>query len=249
MEFRVAVYEDTNVVGAEVNVISGETVVDSISIVDAQDFDDLNTQISTIINDYCSKTELTTVLSNTDLGNTINATKFDGHESSYYAVATHTHQYAPLNHAESTGQYGTGSDTNYGHVKTINGLTDSSYLSGRALSAYQGKILNDNKMDKAYTTTRYQYGSDWDACDLTFYKYDSFVIVVGWWKSSLRTIGQYYDLGSIDDSLIPADRSVYFDGMDAERPEKGRLRINSAGKIGVCASGSMQNYCTFTYPI
>ena len=32
---------------------------------------------------------------------------------------------------------------NYGHCKTINGLTQASYVNGDALSAYQGKVLND----------------------------------------------------------------------------------------------------------
>lgn len=50
---------------------------------------------------------------------------------------------APTSHASSANTYGLGSTSNYGHVKTINGLTQSSHSDGTALSAYQGKVLND----------------------------------------------------------------------------------------------------------
>lgn len=50
---------------------------------------------------------------------------------------------APIYHASSATTYGVGTTTNYGHVKTINGLTQSSHISGTALSAYQGKVLKD----------------------------------------------------------------------------------------------------------
>lgn len=50
---------------------------------------------------------------------------------------------APTSHASSSTTYGVGSTTSYGHVKTINGLTQSSHQNGTALSAYQGKVLKD----------------------------------------------------------------------------------------------------------
>lgn len=50
---------------------------------------------------------------------------------------------APKSHASSATTYGVGTTTNYGHVKTINGLTQSSHSNGTALSAYQGKVLKD----------------------------------------------------------------------------------------------------------
>lgn len=50
---------------------------------------------------------------------------------------------APNSHASSATTYGVGTTTNYGHCKTINNLTQSSHVDGTALSAYQGKVLND----------------------------------------------------------------------------------------------------------
>lgn len=50
---------------------------------------------------------------------------------------------APNSHASSATTYGVGTTANYGHCKTIDGLTQSSHVNGNALSAYQGKVLND----------------------------------------------------------------------------------------------------------
>ena len=58
---------------------------------------------------------------------------------------------APTNHASSVSTYGLGTTANYGHVKTINGLTQASHQNGTALSAYQGKVLNDKVNGKAPT--------------------------------------------------------------------------------------------------
>lgn len=54
---------------------------------------------------------------------------------------------APTAHASSTAAYGLGNDTNYGHVKIINSLTQASHIEGTALSAYQGKALK-TEIDK-----------------------------------------------------------------------------------------------------
>jgi hypothetical protein len=50
---------------------------------------------------------------------------------------------APNSHASTETTYGLGSTNNYGHVKTINALTQTSHVNGTALSAYQGKLLKD----------------------------------------------------------------------------------------------------------
>ena len=55
---------------------------------------------------------------------------------------------APTSHASSSTTYGVATNSNYGHTKVINNLTTSNNNNGEALSAYQGKVLNDNKVDK-----------------------------------------------------------------------------------------------------
>lgn len=53
---------------------------------------------------------------------------------------------APTSHASSSTTYGVATSSNYGHTKVINNLTTLSNNNGEALSAYQGKVLNDNKL-------------------------------------------------------------------------------------------------------
>lgn len=50
---------------------------------------------------------------------------------------------APTSHASSANTYGVGTGSNYGHCKTINNLTRTSFVNGESLAAYQGKLLND----------------------------------------------------------------------------------------------------------
>lgn len=68
---------------------------------------------------------------------------------------------APSSHASSSNTYGLGTTSNYGHVKTINALTQSSHSDGTALSAYQGNVLNTNKAAKSsfksYGSSSYIY--------------------------------------------------------------------------------------------
>lgn len=66
--------------------------------------------------------------------------------------------YAPKSHASSDTTYGVGTTTNYGHCKVENDLTAASYSDGVALSAYQGKLLNDNKAPKSHASTTNTYG-------------------------------------------------------------------------------------------
>ena len=59
---------------------------------------------------------------------------------------------APTYHSTTETTYGLGTTANYGHVRTINALTQGSHADGTALSAYQGYVLNNAvgaKLDKA----------------------------------------------------------------------------------------------------
>lgn len=62
---------------------------------------------------------------------------------------------APTSHAKNDNTYGLGSPTLHGHVKTINTLTQASHVDGTALSAYQGKLLNDKINSIGYVTGFY----------------------------------------------------------------------------------------------
>jgi len=69
----------------------------------------------------------------------INGVNFDG--TANITIADDTK--APKSHASTGTTYGVGTTSSYGHVKTINSLTQSSHVNGTALSAYQGKVLKD----------------------------------------------------------------------------------------------------------
>ena len=74
---------------------------------------------------------------------------------------------APTSHASSNNTYGLGTTSNYGHVKTINGLTQSSHSDGTALSAYQGKLLKDAIDAKADASSLATVATTGDYDDLT----------------------------------------------------------------------------------
>lgn len=59
----------------------------------------------------------------------------------------------PKSHASTETSYGVGTTANYGHCKVINDLTHSSFANGEALSAYQGKLLNDKCKIIDYTSS------------------------------------------------------------------------------------------------
>lgn len=61
---------------------------------------------------------------------------------------------APTSHASSSTTYGVGTTSNYGHCKLANNVTTSSHTDGLALSAYQGKVLNDAISGKQKTISR-----------------------------------------------------------------------------------------------
>ena len=71
---------------------------------------------------------------------------------------------APTNHASSATTYGIGTTSAYGHCMTINGLTQSSHANGKALSAYQGYVLNQSIKTKVGKSDVYRKD---DSSDLT----------------------------------------------------------------------------------
>lgn len=59
---------------------------------------------------------------------------------------------SPNKHAVNADTYGLGTTGVYGHVKTVNSLTQSTHQDGLALAANQGKVLKDLVDGKANTT-------------------------------------------------------------------------------------------------
>lgn len=96
----------------------------------------------------------------------------------------------PVSHASTATTYGVGSTANYGHVKTINDLTQASHADGTALSAYQGKILNDKiKVDTPVLLADFNLSSS-AKTDITNYltgAYDRYVFAVTFTNYTVTT--------------------------------------------------------------
>ncbi len=72
-----------------------------------------------------------------------NAEKLAGNPASYYAMASTVNGKAPKDHASGSNTYGIGTDTKYGHLKVVDNLTTTASTTGTALSANQGRVLNE----------------------------------------------------------------------------------------------------------
>lgn len=69
----------------------------------------------------------------------LSAVAYSGEYSDLSNIPT---SYIPSSHASSGTTYGVGTTSKYGHCMTINALTTSSHVNGKALSAYQGYVLD-----------------------------------------------------------------------------------------------------------
>lgn len=72
---------------------------------------------------------------------------------------------APTVHNSEATTYGAGSQSKYGHVKLINNLNSSEYVTGEALSAYQGSVIKgliDKKQDTITGTLSNYIDKDMD---------------------------------------------------------------------------------------
>ncbi len=70
---------------------------------------------------------------------TINGVSFNGSAN----ITVYDSTKAPISHASAATTYGVGTEASYGHTKTINNVVATAYVDGEALSAYQGKVLQD----------------------------------------------------------------------------------------------------------
>ena len=168
---------------------------------------------------------------------------------------------APTSHASSDSTYGLGSTSNYGHVKTINGLTQSSHSNGTALSAYQGKVLKDLIDTKQDSSTAFS-GSYNDLTNVpssfnpSSHSHTTEEVQIG--DELLTTIGQYLgqnptqsDVNGVIDYLLGQFGSIKAIEIVATLPTAnastmGKLYIiNENSKVNVYyvkRSGADPNY-------
>ena len=147
MEFETNVTsrdDEGHIIGADVNFYDDSgNKVHQVVICEEQQLQELVDIIESLDTAFVRPAELEEVLRNTAESTVINATKLNDMNSGDFAVRNHTHNnYCEKNHASSSNAYGLGDGSNYGHVKTRNNLSATGFISGEALSAYQGALLN-----------------------------------------------------------------------------------------------------------
>lgn len=151
-DFEVSCYykKDKKIIGAEVKVYNeDEDVIDRILITDAHGLEELESKLDNLDDTYVDKNELITALKDNVFGDDtidVNAKTFDGHDSSYYALAEHNHnnQFAPNQHQSNISTtYGAGTGEQYGHVKVRDDLNARNLNISEALSSHQGYVIND----------------------------------------------------------------------------------------------------------
>ena len=147
---------DEKIIGAEVIIYNEEgDKVKSIVIVDETEIQELRDELDNLDTTYVDHTELTEILTNTEESITINATTLNGVAGDQFVLESSllNRRMTPTSHASSSATYGKGSQSAYGHCKTINDLTHDSYKDGESLSAYQGNVL-DGKIDTLKTVSK-----------------------------------------------------------------------------------------------
>lgn len=97
-----------------------------------------------VTNGGSTSTNLYSIYVTVKSGNNYSWEKVDDADLQGFITAdTANATFAPKAHAVNASTYGLGTTGVYGHVKIVNGLTQTGYVDGRALSAYQGKVLKD----------------------------------------------------------------------------------------------------------
>ncbi len=148
MEFETNVTsrdDEGHIIGADVNFFDDSgNAVHRVVICEEQQLQDLIDTIESLDTAFVRPAELETILQNTAETTVINATTLNDMNSGDFALRNHNHDsnYAQKNHASTANTYGLGDGSKYGHVKTRNNLTSTGFISGEALSAYQGALLN-----------------------------------------------------------------------------------------------------------
>lgn len=137
--------ENGAVVSADVHLYDDTgDVVKTVSIVESETLAELEETVEGFREGYVSQEALLSVLENNGEATTINATALRGLDSDEIALKSEIPTtFDPIAHDHVTNKYGLGSTSKYGHVKVRNDLQSAVFVTGEALSAYQGKVLND----------------------------------------------------------------------------------------------------------
>lgn len=137
---------DENIIGCSVSIYedSGD-LIDEIEIADATKLQELEDALNTIDNTYVKYQNLLEIISNVDESVDINATTLNGLAGSSFLTRSQADSmsFTPKPHSSMAQLYGTGSTSQFGHVRLRDNLTSSGYVNGEALTGRQGYVLNN----------------------------------------------------------------------------------------------------------
>ena len=130
--------DNDKLIGCDVVIYDKDDKLETITIMNAEQAQALSDKIDSLDSSYITLDQLKEFCNNTKQLNEINANKLNGLASDKYSKEGHTHSnYLEKNHADTRA-----TTTAYGHVQIVDNLT-SNDVAGKALSAKQGKILNE----------------------------------------------------------------------------------------------------------
>ena len=137
---------DDKIIGCSVSVYSDTgDLIDEIEIADAERLQALEDALNVIDQTYVKYINLTDIIRNEDESNSINATTLNGLAGSSFLTRSQADSmsFTPKPHSSMAQLYGTGSTSQFGHVKLRDNLTSSGYVNGEALTGRQGYVLNN----------------------------------------------------------------------------------------------------------
>ena len=212
---------DSDTVGAELKIYSSaDEEIDTIYITTQENWNRLYDKLDNLDETYLDEEELLSILTNNgESVININATTLNGLNSDQFAKSNHNelhaNYFAPISHAINTSKYGLGSTDKYGHVKTIDNLNTTAYVSGEALSAYQGNVLKSmiENLSKPILTVKNANNmatnrfSSWSK--ITFEKRGNLVVMdYNLGCSSNQTLGTTLNICTVPTSFIPNNLDV-----------------------------------------
>lgn len=137
--------DEQKMIGASVTIYSDEgDLIDKIEIADATKLNELEDRLEVIDDTYVNYSDIYNILENVNEQVAINATTLNGRSANEFITTTQAESlsFIPRPHASASELYGTGTSTQFGHVKIRDDLTAGSYIRGEALSSRQGYTLN-----------------------------------------------------------------------------------------------------------
>lgn len=137
--------DEQKMIGCSVTIYSDEgDLIDKIEIADATKLQELEDALEVIDDTYVNYSDIYDILENVNEQISINATTLNGRSADEFLTRTQAESssFTPRPHSSMAQLYGTGSTSQYGHVKLRDNLTSSGYVNGEALTGRMGYVLD-----------------------------------------------------------------------------------------------------------